>query len=531
MTYLLPARPPEIRFPAATPAANRLGLQDVIDRGQPVIRGGTYDIDAPLTVPSGGSVVAERSVKLRQVTQFRPVFDLLGRDDVTLRGPELVNASGPPPTPGGSVRGDSEYIYSAAVWSNGAGNRIEKLRAVDFAVGVYLNSSDGVTNIGNGVKRARNTVKGLDVSGCNHGVLFLNQVGLLIDGVRTRDHVDSSAGVNPMHGVYGTGDAANTSADVTIDNVLTDGCATGTALQVKYCTGLVFSNWEARACLGVANLQDVYDVRGAGVLSAGDLATGAGGAYSFLIGHVTAASARIGVDGVEIHKAVDSTGECSIICDDAELATFALHTLKNGLNTGAWDVRVHGNRVTLHRFKLRNRGTSSARAFLVGASVPTSDITIEGFETDGYRALVDVAAAVTGQNVFAYDPAAQRRTVFGAGSYIKELSGTPPYVVARRETTITYSVNGGTAWPLAGLETVSRFSVTTATAFTIALPQIGARAGMVHEIAVYNATTGALGAITWAAGYVFKAGAPAAPAAGATLNIRFMYDGTNWREM
>jgi hypothetical protein len=84
---------------------------------------------------------------------------------------------------------------------------------------------------------------------------------------------------------------------------------------------------------------------------------------------------------------------------------------------------------------------------------------------------------------------------------------------------------------LAGLETTSRFSIPSATAFSVQAPQIGARTGMIHEISIINASGGALGAITWNATYTWVAGAaPAAPANGLTLNVKFMYDGTNWRE-
>jgi hypothetical protein len=158
-------------------------------------------------------------------------------------------------------------------------------------------------------------------------------------------------------------------------------------------------------------------------------------------------------------------------------------------------------------------------------------VTITNFELDNYRNLIDVTSTVTGLNVFDYAPFAQRRIAFGTGTYIAPVSGTPPFTVTRRECTNTYAPVSNVCWPLAGLETTSRFSIPSATAFSVQAPQIGARTGMIHEISIINASGGALGAITWNATYTWVAGAaPAAPANGLTLNVKFMYDGTNWRE-
>lgn len=511
-------------LPSASASTNRAALQDAIDHGLPMIPAGDYEIDAPLTIPSGGTVTGERGCILRQTTQLKPVFDLLNVDSVTISGFTLINDAGPPTSTGSSFRGDSGYLYSAGVWANGEHHTLTNLRIIDFAVGVYVNSSNGTTNVGDSVERIGNTIRDVEVSGCNHGVLFLNQTGLLIDGVYVHDHVDSSSGVNPTHGVYGTGDASNTSTDVKVSNCLDVGNDDGHAYQFKYINGLKLANLDARDAKGLINLQDTNDVKGANLSSIGDSVTTA----SFTSSFVTATNSRLNINDVSIVKAVDATEECRFTCADSRFSNFLLSTLKNGANINGSDVRIDGTKVTVDGFKLRNTGSSNARGFHMASG---SDITISNFELDNYRNLVDIASGMTGLNVIDYAPFAQRNIAFGTGSYVKEVSGTPPFTVIRRETTITYNINGGNAWPLAGLETVSRFNVTSASAFTINPPQIGLRTGMIHEIAVHNSSGGALGTITWDATYVFASGSPpTAPADGATKNIRFMYNGSNWRE-
>jgi hypothetical protein len=489
-------------------------------------RGGTYSINAPLTPPAGVTLLASRGCTISQVTQYTPVFDLFNVDNVTIDdGFTLVNASGPPPGQGTAFRGDAGYCYSAGVWFNGSGNTIGNLRIKDFAMGVYANWNTVANGVGN-------RIGDLEISGCNHGVLYLCQTGLRIGNIYVHDHVDSSAGANPTHAIYGTGTTTASSTDITVGDCLDVNNPAGQGFQFKYVHGLVLGNLSAHNTFGLLNIEDSFDITGNNLTSVADIGTG----VSLMFQTVTTQSARVNFNTVTITRAVDANNPTvALQCDDGYISALVINAVRNGTNTGIAEVELRGLRITLDGVKLRNTGSSSCRAILIGAaSYASGDATVRNMEIDGYRNLVDIHSSASGVNVIDYAPAAQRRIGLLTSSYVAPLSGTPTFRVVRRENVNTYSApnSGVTYYPLAGLETISRFAIPNATAFTIGNPAIGAYAGLTHEIALFNNTAGALGAITWNALYVFISGSPpAAPAAGVTKNIRFMYDGTNWREM
>jgi polygalacturonase len=491
---------------------------------------GTYKITAPITGKAGVRYIG-RGATISQATQYEPAFDLFNVNGCTVSGFTLTNVASPTSS-GSAARGDAGYVFSAGVWSNGAGHTIRDLVVQNFGVGVNLNSSDGTTNVGDHAKRAGNTVDNVKVSGANHGVLMLNQDNATVTNVRTSAHVDSSAGGNPMHAVYVTGTATDRSSNVTITGCRDQDNTTGHAFQVKYTDGLTLSNGIASGCLGLLNLIDCNDVEIGKLVSAGDTST----AGSIVLQSTSTPPTRISISDVTITKAVDAPTELSIYANDSTLTNITVHALKNGLNTASSDVALRGTRLTVRGLRLHNFGSSNARGIRIGApGYTTADLTLIDFELDGYRNLVDIDSTATG-TIIKYDPAVQRRIMFGQSNYIGPVSGTPTYLVSRVAHSNVYAVTGAsTQYPLGGLETVSVFNVTTSGNITVREPLIGGTTcpvGLIHEVHIWNNTAGALGTFTWNALYLWKSGsAPATPAAGASLHLRFMWDGTKWREI
>jgi len=521
--------------PTGVAATDTAALQAALSALAPgdrlIFRGGTYVINQPLAVPSGVTLLAARGTIIAQATQFYPVFDLFNVNNVTIDGFTLVNQSGSPANMGTSFRGDAGYAYSAGVWTNGSGNTVDNLRIKDFAMGVYFSAtkSDGTAN-NDGNQRFGNTALNLEISGCNHGVIYLTQTGLRIGNIYVHDHVDSSGGVNPTHAIYGTGTTSLTSKNVSVGDCLNVNNLTGQAYQFKYVNGLTFGRLRADTVKGLINIMDSFDIMGTDLISVADQAT----ATSFTVQRFANQSARITIDSVSITCAVDTTGpSVTIIADDVSISQLVINAVHNGANISTVEVSLRGYLITLNGFKLRNTGASSSRAIGIGAAgYTTSDCTISNMEIDGYRNLVDIDSAATGQNVIDYAPAVQRHIQFRTSLYIAATSGTPPFQISRRECTNTYAVNSSatTIYPLPGLETITRLNVTDTSNFTIKSPVIGVYAGLIHDISIYNGAGATLGTITWDAIYSLRS-ALTAPTSGDTINLRFMYDGTRWREI
>lgn len=489
-----------------------------------------YRISNALTVPSGVTVRGPGyGCEIRQQTQFKPVFDLYNADNCTVSGFTLTLSGGPLSGVGGSFRGDSGYAYCAGVWTNGSRNTIADLRIKDFAMGVYLNGSNGTVNA-DGTQRVGNVVRNLEISGANHGVLFLTQSGLRISNIYYHDGVDSSSGANPIHAVYGTGSNILTSNNVSISDCVAVNCTAGCAYQVKYVNGLSMSNLQADNCAGLFNGIDLLDANMSALMSRNDTTTGTS-VWSFTLQKATTQPARITVDGVHIHMTGDGQ-PMVLIADDVRMSDVAITSNHTGASVNNYDVHLRGARITLDGLKIRNVGNVQYKGVQVGfsAGYPTSDVTISNLEFNNTRNLVDFHTTITGVNVVDYAPGLQRGIPFGLSNYIDQSGGTASFAITRREWTNTYAVNGGTNYPLPPLETVTRFNVTTGTAFTIAAPVCQPKTGMVQDIVIVNSAGGALGTITWNAIYVLRSTFVSPPNGDAVL-LTVMYDGTSWREV
>lgn len=489
-----------------------------------------YKITAPLAVPSGVRVTGSGAgSEIKQYTTMKPAFDLFNVNGCTIDNLALTLQPGTVAGVGTSFRGDAGYAYCAGVWTNGSRHRFVNLRITDFAMGIYLSNTNSAGTVNNdGVMRYSNTIRDIEVSGSNHSLLYLYQTGLRISGMYSHDHVDTSAGTNPCHAIYGSGTSTLVSNDVSISDCVTANLPFGAAYQLKFVNGLTMSNCTAVNANGVFAGFDLFDAVLTGLSSRGDITLGGTSAWAFTVTQ-TIASARLTISDIHLHMASDGQ-PMIVVADDVKLSNVAVYSNHTGVSVSNYDVSLRGQRITAEGIRITNRGSNQYRGVIVGAAgTPTGDITVAGLECTATRGLADWHTSVTGNNLVRYDPGAQRGIPFGS-AYFAEIGGAAAFNIVRSAHTNTYNVAGGTNYPLAGLETTTRFNVTTGAAFTIAAPVITPKPGMVHSIILANSSGGALGVITWNAIYNLGSGIPS-PADGSSTLAQFYYDGAHWVNM
>lgn len=399
-----------------------------------------YRITDVLTPPSGVIIAgAGRSCEIRQATQMKPVFDLFNVNNITVRDFTLTNSSGSPATPGSSFRGDNGYAYSAGVWANGTRIALDNLRIVNFGMGVYFNASNGTVNNGAGM-RIGNSARNIETVGVNHGILFMMQEDLSIDGLKSYDHVDSSAGVNPIHAVYGTGTETDRSKNVNVTNCLSRNITdplSSCAYQFKYIDGLTFENLQADNCNGFLNVIDCNDVNGDGLQSTNTIGSATGG-YAIWFQVVGTRPTRVTLDNVAVQMTTANAAVLGLIADDARVSNMRVIVNRTAAQTGSYDTIIRGNRIILDGYQLRNIGTANGNGILVGsgASIPTSDVSIVNPEIDGSVNVADFDQACTGVNVAEYAVVRQRRITNNVGTHCRpttsgSLGGTTSFRVVR----------------------------------------------------------------------------------------------------
>lgn len=489
-----------------------------------------YKITAPLTVPAGVTVKGGgRGCEIRQyATTFKPIFDCLGVDDVTIEVFTLTLNTPVTSTGGAAVRSEAPYVYCAGVWSNGSGNTFRDLRIKDFPTGIKLSSWDGVSALSSTTRKG-NTIRDIEVFGHDFGIVYLVQENLRISGINGHDAKDSSSGVNPIHTIYGSGNNTLRSKNVVVSDCVTRNNLFGTAYQIKYTDGLSISNMVADTCDGLFNGVDITDATFANMVSRNDSA----GNSSFNIQKVAAQPARLTLDSITIQKTADTVGtdRCmSLVADDVKASNLNFFP-KCNIASDNYAAYVRGNRISIDGIKITNTGSQKFRGILVGSStVPTSDISLNGFEMTNVKTLVDFDSTITGNNTATYGPAVQR-DIATTHNPFNSIGGPAAFHVSRKERVNIYTVaGGGTYKPMPGLETVTWLNVTVATAFTIGSPLAEGRIGMTQDIVIANSSGGTLGAVTWSSSYVLRSPFNA-PANGDAARITFVYDGTKWREL
>jgi len=156
---------------------------------------------------------------------------------------------------------------------------------------------------------------------------------------------------------------------------------------------------------------------------------------------------------------------------------------------------------------------ASSSGIIGRASIPGgTKITTSTSVISAWRFIGDVSSAYIGDRYL--DP----NFLIENTGRMKQVAGG----VTHKRVGITYSATMATDASLG-----SRFTITATngTAFTISNPT-NAQDGSVIEYTIYNASGGALGAVTW--GGNFKMSAWTQPANGFNRSIRFEYDGSFW---
>lgn len=493
-----------------------------------------YLITGPISVLATATILGGCGVTIAQQTQLTPVFDLFNVNNCLISGLTLTLTGGPFTGMGSGFRGDAKYAYSAGIWTNGSGHTFRDLLIQNFCMGVYFSSCNSGGTALTATLRTNNTVSNVEIIGANHGVLAMAQLGLQIHSLYSHDHFDSSAGVNPTHGIYLTGNGASNAVnyDIIISNCLCRNNATGQGFQFKFTQGVVATNMIADNCNGLFDGADIYDATLTGWQSVNDAASIV---PSFTIQKYANQPARINITGLSITMGNDYI-PFSVIADDVRIADVVIFSNHTGVATTSYDMQIRGNNIVVDGVKIHNLGTSQYKGISVGVhGYATSNVTISNIDVNNMLSVCDFDGAVTGVNVIDYSPASLRNVPMTGTYYIDQVYGTAAFATVRHPWTTIKTVTAGAVatgalCPYPPLETTTVFAVADSTAFAILAPRCRPQAGMKQEVAIFNQSGGALGVITWNPIYIFRSTFDP-PANGQIVSVTFYFDGMNWREL
>lgn len=212
---------------------------------------GCYRLTAALTPAAGQYIILTPTTIMEQVTKYKPVFDILDKDGVTVDGHgALLRYTGDRTWSAGTAfRGAAEYTYSAGVWSNSNWGTIRDLRVEGLTSGVVLSGWNG-TALANYAHKG-NWIEHIGVDNVDFGLLFEGQDALHATGIRGRTVLSPGSG-NPNHILYVSWAARNRDLVISdIEEWSDPGSPTPYAVTIKATDGGVFSNILARGTAGV----------------------------------------------------------------------------------------------------------------------------------------------------------------------------------------------------------------------------------------------------------------------------------------
>lgn len=412
--------------------------------GTVVFPAGAYRITAALTVPRSMRIVgAAPGVEIRQETYPKPAFDILDVNDVRVENLFLnyTGATRDYTLAGGFYRGDLGYNYSAGVWANGSHIRVDNCRVRRFTTGVYLSPWNSATsNLTAG--GTNNRVTNIECDTNDFGVLFLGQSDLQINGITAHDITDSSAGANPTHAIYGSGNTSLKNVRVQISDIVCYNALTGHAVQLKYTVGGSVNNVLADTCSGVFNGIDLIDVSFDNHL--GRAITYNPSDAAWVLQEVTTNSFCT-ASNITLHMTGSSNGTALVIIgDDNRIINITIHASRDGtFVNSAWECDFRGNRFQADNLRINGIGTGRSRAVDIGYNRTTTDAVIRGLVCRNTQNLVDVEGGATNLTI-TYDPAEQTAMGLAASSWVSIAGGTPTYTVLTKANDSGVVHNTGT---------------------------------------------------------------------------------------
>lgn len=506
-----------------------------------------YLIDAALTV-SVPTVIEGNGVTIRQTvwgdntyhfdapaTQH---FDVLkGADGTVIDGFNLTftgNRIFFINTGIGSYRDDQPYAMASAISVSANRCLIRNIRGEGRQAVVKVQPWDLVAHARVGYVEDT-TIENIIAERCDFGVLIDGVNNCSINNVRGSYSAAETQAWNtavpgnwspPPHLVYVSNKSL--SRNVTGANwIAEDGGALITghsgeggshAYSIKGITGGTFTNLQSRGCEGLVTVQECEHIKLSNLSGMADVGTA-----SSTVSWSTSDVYYCEFDNVSVEHAVQK-GAVNMNGTENTIRGLMVET-PLPYNASGDHVTVQGQYNLIDGFRFRcTHATQGARPLGL-AGTGNNRVNVAAM-----RNVRRVAALGSSGSVISYDPA---DIILQEGFSTLVQASVSTGHVRRAPHRKDYTVSGaGTTTPDATSGSLMVLTVTTAAAFTIgAAGSYGASMRNEVDIEIFNNSGGALGAITWNAAYLFAGGsAPAAPASGKRLRVRFLFDGTNWLE-
>ena len=513
--------------------ADRAGVQAVIDAHGPgtefyfsaAFPGGELVLSDGLGLASsapGQRFAHDRALTIRQTRTYAPAWDILHDDvtvhDLTAVGPNERSANGP------TWRKFGKANYSAGVYVCGHRTRVTgKTRVTNLKNGACLTAWDHQAQA---VRAAGTTgvyIEDLDVTGGDFGVLAYGQRALTLGSLTTRDHIDSSGGRDPNHGLYIVGGAEGQivrNGDVQVGTITTTGLTYGAVVQVKECDGLHIGSALGSKVSQLINLMDVSDWNIGSLIIRDTIKPTLG--VSPLVwtqdGGVDTSSPRVvrsgRIESVIVSDPGGATagqGTVKISGRDVSIGSLFVETVRASGDQN-YSVALDGTRVTVDDLRTVDTGTVGGRSLSIGGIRPAEGVSVARHASHGATLVAEIASNATGTT---YGHSPERHT---GGRYSSD------GLLVSGEVTISRSAPGVTRTGASLLVTpVHGDVVATAQGITINLRADQAREGQRHTIK--NATAGTITIKDTGGGVIDASTAVTVPAWGA---VRVLRTGGAW---
>lgn len=420
-------------------------------------------------------------------------------------------------------RDDNPLLMAFGIYCTAPGTKITRIKGTGRAAVVYLVNWNGTAKSGYVQNCHVEDIWSYDNN--DYGVLAIGQNGAHIQNVYGT-YESTEPGVSPPpHLVYISDNQPNkqmTGGDWRAYGGRTGvGAAqplSGMAYVFKGVAGGVFHGLYADDCEGLVALLDSTDLVIDGFSATNDVCnnTSVG-----TIAWSTNTGNRVRMSNGSLHKADSTSPFITMFGTDGTIDNVTIAATRDGAYRDN-EIQLAGIRNRITGLRYRNSGSSSANLMIFDATAGADNyIEIQEAKNIKFAWWVIGGAGST----IDYDPA--HLTVGASPDTPLSLNSVATAVIRakdhRYETVISA---GGTYVQDCTLATTHVLKITTGGAVTVYDPLSASALGG-REVAweIWNATGGALGALTWDARFVFSGGAAlAAPAAGKRTRHTFMWD-------
>ena len=278
------------------------------------------------------------STAIRQSTWGKPVFEISGASDVSVRSLKLLSTE-TKAVIAGNYEGEPARDRSAGVYINSGDRlRVDSVWVHGFVDGVRLRgNTDGSTLSKDAV------VRNCLMTGVDFGILAQQQQGCQISQLRGADIAVSQTG-NPSHLIYFTpGNASVSSEECSVVQSVCRDNVGGSAFQFKKCKRMNASGLTSETCLSFMSFQDVQDSVFSDLVSVGSTSTDTDVADIFFI---DSANVRNVFNGINITYSTDTNG-ISLLANSADntfVGVFVRASMTSGSGAAPIFVRGTNNR-------------------------------------------------------------------------------------------------------------------------------------------------------------------------------------------